>query len=709
MSQEQNFDLNSWWEAQAFAGKELYKIDDAGALTLTAHSNIKERVVANITAENADAVVKNLIEKFEAVEARVKEMEVEWLAAEDKLKLSDKVGHLKEYLGTVNALGDMQKPALLVHDWEHTIYKLTEEVYAEKLKLVELAEGLGQSDQWKETTQAFKDITDKWKASGHLDRNRNDKLWNRIEAARTAFYNRKREHHQEEEKDLLHNLDLKLDLVERAEALTHSQEWKKTTEIFHKLTEEWKTIGHTLSKKNEELWQRFIAAKSNFFERKREHSLRVQQEHAVNSAMKMALVDRAEALKDSMEWNVATQEYATLMEEWKKTGRVSHEKGEELWKRFTEARDHFFNAKRQHTEHIRGEQEENYAKKKALLDKADRIKNNTHWSDTTAEMNELLDEWKKIGNAGKAHSNKLWEDFLAARKHFFARKDASRDQRKQNFEVQKVARIDQARGFIMRLEMEIKEEEAKIADFKVDIENITPGKKAEELRQHLAKLIEDGAKNIKRLHEKLAASKDELADAEAKKARENKEGGDKPKKENQQKEGQPRQKQNSSRGEAAAAQQMAPAHAEENSAQQAEDNSAEPRAEQAAQGPDAEQVNSGNDQAEQGGHEPQQAGNVEPHAEQVNSELGQAGNNDEPAVQHAGNEPQQTGNGEPHAEQATHELVNAEAGNDHAAQETDNDRENAAAPVVEEPTTEPKEEPVKEPQDHPAQHTNSAE
>lgn len=492
---------------------------------------MKEREIAHITGENADMVLRTLTEKYVAAEARVKELELEWLVTEDKLKLSDKVTHLKEYLNSIHAVGDMMRLGLTVHAWQHEIYLRSEEVYAEKLKLVELAESLAESTEWKETTQAFKDITDKWKQSGMLDRNRNDKLWNRIEAARTAFYDRKRLHHQEEEKDLLHNLDLKLDLVERAEALANSEEWKKTTEIFHKLTDEWKTIGHTLSKKNEELWQRFIAAKSVFFDRKREHAARVQSEHTANYAVKLAIVERAESMKDSQQWNVTTQEYASLMEEWKKTGRTSHEKGEELWQRFTEARDQFFNAKRKHTEEIRTEQEENYTKKKAILDRAERIKNATHWSDTTAEMNELMDEWKKIGNAGKAHSNKLWEDFLAARKHFFNRKDASRDTRRQQFESNKIARIDQAKGFIMRLEGEIHEEEAKLVDFKVDVQNITPGKKAEELRKHLEQLIIDGGQKIKRLQEKLAAAKDELADAQQKAERESKEGG-KPQKEN---------------------------------------------------------------------------------------------------------------------------------------------------------------------------------
>ena len=343
-----------------------------------------------------------------------------------------------------------------------------------------------------------------------MDKNRNDKLWNRVEAARKAFHERKRLHQEEEEKDLLVNLDLKIDLVEQAESIAHSTDWKKTTEEYRRLTEEWKTIGHTLNKKNEELWQRFLAAKNVFFENKRKHYNEVQQEQEANYAVKSAIVEKAEALKDSVEWNVATQGFSALMDEWKKTGRVPQAKADELWKRFTDAQEHFFEAKRQHTDAIRIEQENNYNQKKEILDRALELQYSNQWGDATTEMNELLEEWKKIGHVPRVHSDKMWEEFIAARKNFFTRKDANREQRRQYAEDQKIARAAQAKGIVTKLEQDIKEEEEKIADFKVAIENITPGKKAEELRAHLQRLIEDGTKNLARLQEKFSRAQNDM-------------------------------------------------------------------------------------------------------------------------------------------------------------------------------------------------------
>lgn len=516
MSQEQNFDVSSWWNEVSFDGKELFTLNDDGKLVIHAGQAGKERTIAEITADNSATVISTLGEKYYQMQARVAEVAAEWAATEDKLKMADKVSSLRNQLATTAALGNLDKLMAETEPWHAAITAITEENYAAKLKLVEQAEALAESTEWKETTNAYKELTEQWKHAGHTDKHRGDKLWARIEAAKNKFYDRKKQHHDDQEKDMLQNLDLKLDLVEQAEALAASSEWKKTADTFHRLTNEWKTIGHTLSKKNEELWQRFITAKTAFFDRKREHTAIIQQEQEVNITAKSALVEKAEALKDSTEWNNTALAYAALMEEWKKTGRVNGEKGEELWGRFLAAQDQFFNAKKQHSAGVKNMHEQNLELKMRLLDRAEQIKNSNHWGETTGEMNDLLDEWKKIGPVAREHSNRIWEQFLAARKHFFGRKDANRDQRKHYVEVQKQVRTEQAKEMVGRLLREIQEEEEKLVDFKEALNNITPGKKAAELKEHLEKLLAEGEQKLRRLREKYEAVHNEYGKKPAK-------------------------------------------------------------------------------------------------------------------------------------------------------------------------------------------------
>ena len=510
MDMEQVSALAQWWEEQTIPGKDQFKLDEQGNITLLAKPHISERTVGTITDENKEVTVKALTDKFDSALVRVKELEHDWAATEDKVKLAEKVEHLREFLQSVNAIGDFDKEVRKVNDWSNTVKEILDVNIKAKNALVEQAEGLVESTEWKETTQAFKDISDKWKHSGHVDRVSSDRLWSRIEAARNSFLERKRKQHDDEEKDQFLNLDLKIELAELAEGLAQSAEWKAATEAFVQIVEKWKGIGRTLPKKNEELWQRIMTARSTFFDRKKAHYDMVQEEQAVNYTLKLSIVERAEALRDSTDWNKTAMAFAALMEEWKKTGRIAAEKSEELWKRYNDAQENFFSARKRHNETTRAVFDNNFQQKSALLKRAEEIKNSSRWGEVTVEMNKLFDDWKKIGPVPKEHNNTLWDAFLAARKHFFGRKDANRDQRKMFAEAQKSARMEHAFTLVHKMRQEIEVEEEKLADFQNALENITPGKKAEELRTHLEVLIGDSNAKMKRLKEKLAAGEDEL-------------------------------------------------------------------------------------------------------------------------------------------------------------------------------------------------------
>ncbi|NDC40776.1 MAG: hypothetical protein EBZ77_04365, partial [Chitinophagia bacterium] len=113
--------LMAWWDQQTFPGKASYRIDANGNLMLNSQQFLKERKVAHLSPENADFVLHNLREKYNDLLARVTEVETEWLAAEDKLKVADRVDHIKELLQAMNVVGEIEKPAAIVGQWMHTI------------------------------------------------------------------------------------------------------------------------------------------------------------------------------------------------------------------------------------------------------------------------------------------------------------------------------------------------------------------------------------------------------------------------------------------------------------------------------------------------------------------------------------------------------------------------------------------------------------
>ena len=309
---------------------------------------------------------------------------------------------------------------------------------------------------------------------------------------------------------MLQNLDLKMEIVEVAENNAASENWKATTELFRELMDKWKSIGRTTHDKNEELWSRLIAAKNVFYEKKRAHFEVIQVEQEENYKLKLALVEKAEALKDSTEWQKTAQAFTEITNEWKQIGKVPIDKAKELWDRLNAAKDVFFGNKRQHIGDLKRSLEENYEQKLELVRRAEELKTSTHWREATIEMNELMDAWKQIGPVPREHNNDIWERFITSRKKFFERKDADRERRKQYSEQQHSHRQKQAQSYLQKLYEELNEEEDNLEDFHKSMGNITPGLKEEELRTHLQNLIAKTEENIRDKKEKIAEQEKKL-------------------------------------------------------------------------------------------------------------------------------------------------------------------------------------------------------
>lgn len=506
------------WKELSFAGKEFCSLNESHELVLNATKHCAERVLSVINADNIASVTTALAEKFKEVEGKVQELTAEWEQTEDKLKLSGKVSRLKDYIQRANAIGDYTPIYEILEEKEKHVQSLYDANYSEKLKLAEKAESIQDSEDWKATTEAYRELVEIWKNANPADKGRSDKLWDRIEKARNHFYERKRQHQEGVEQDMMQNLDLKLEICETAEKHAQSDDWRKSSDVMKELMDQWKTIGRVASHdKNEELWTRFINARNAFFERKKQHFEHIQTEQEANYNLKSALVEKAEALSDSTDWKETTLSLGAIMDEWKGIGKVPYEKADELWNRLQVARDKFFSSKRQSAETFKVNLEDNYAQKQALLNRAEELKNSTNWREATEEMNELMTEWKKIGHIPREYGDELWEQFIGARHHFFNRKDADRDKRKARFQNQLDSRLQQTEQFLEKIKEELADEEAKLSEFTESLENTSgSGHKEEELRKHLTNLIQQIERKLPARREKIEEVSKQLEELQQK-------------------------------------------------------------------------------------------------------------------------------------------------------------------------------------------------
>jgi hypothetical protein len=186
------------------------------------------------------------------------------------------------------------------------------------------------------------EIQERWKQAAEAPRAQAQALWHRYRQAADPIQAKAREYFALRVEERKGNLERKLTLIERAEALALSSDWIKTAEELKKLQAEWQAIGPVPRQDTRTTWKRFRDACDTFFTRRNADLAQRKETWAANQAKKEALCVRAEELSASMEWERAASEIRRLQAEWKTVGPVRRTKSEALWQRFRGACDTFF-------------------------------------------------------------------------------------------------------------------------------------------------------------------------------------------------------------------------------------------------------------------------------------------------------------------------------------------------------------------------------
>ena len=134
----------------------------------------------------------------------------------------------------------------------------------EEVEAIAAAE-VSSSAQWNKLSAQIAEIQEKWRSIGFATKKENQKIYERFRAACDTFFARKREYYNEFKGSLKENLEAKQALVDKAQELKTSTDWKSATDQFIALQRQWKEIGAVPRKKADELWHSFRAACDEFF------------------------------------------------------------------------------------------------------------------------------------------------------------------------------------------------------------------------------------------------------------------------------------------------------------------------------------------------------------------------------------------------------------------------------------------------------------
>lgn len=275
-------------------------------------------------------------------------------------------------------------------------------------KLAEEPDVISAFHQLQELHQQFREV-------GPVAKELRDEVWTRFKAASTVINKRHQQHFDELRAKEEDNLVKKTALCEKVEDIVKDEhkganEWEKLTKEIIDIQAEWKKIGFAPQKMNVKIFERFRAACDDFFSKKAAFFKEMKQRYNENIAKKQSLIEKAEALMESTDWKVTTDKMIALQKEWKTIGAVPKKVGDELWSKFLEACNKFFEARNAANAGTRNEERTNLDKKKAIISQLKELVEGSV-DDLQEKVKGLVDEYAKIGHVPYKEKDKLYKQY----------------------------------------------------------------------------------------------------------------------------------------------------------------------------------------------------------------------------------------------------------------------------------------------------------
>ena len=283
------------------------------------------------------------------------------------------------------------------------------------------------TDNVNRTYPRVKEIQNEFKLIGEVPATEATDQWKSYQGAVEQFYDQLKVNKDLRDYDFRKNLEIKTMLCEEAEKLNEENDIILAFKRLQNLHDEWRQAGPVAKDMRETIWTRFKEASvvinkkyQTFFEQRK-------ATETANEAAKTALCERVEALdfsalKTGNDWEDMTKTILEAQEEWKTIGFAARRQNNALFARFRTVCDKFFAAKSDFYTSRRNELTENLAKKTALCERAEALRESTDWHKTAEELTRLQNEWKTIGQVPKKYAETLWHRFQQACHEFFTRR-----------------------------------------------------------------------------------------------------------------------------------------------------------------------------------------------------------------------------------------------------------------------------------------------
>jgi hypothetical protein len=277
------------------------------------------------------------------------------------------------------------------------------------------------------TFRKFKDLQKQWFAAGVVPHQNLKDLWDSYNYFVDKFNDYVRINRELRALDLKKNLELKIQLCERTEALEKEPNVVNAFKALQKNHARWREIGPIPRENRDEIWERFKQATSVINKKHQDYHSRLKESLHENLEKKVALCEKTEEIAATIynshgAWADKTNQVLEIQKKWKSIGYAPKKDNNAIYSRFRTACDIFFNNKAKFYAAAYEDQKENLRLKTEIAEKAESLSTNQDWKETTNELIQLQKRWKEIGPVPRRDSDKLWRRFRAACDTFFENK-----------------------------------------------------------------------------------------------------------------------------------------------------------------------------------------------------------------------------------------------------------------------------------------------
>jgi len=268
----------------------------------------------------------------------------------------------------------------------------------EKLKLIKKAEELSEE---KDISFAFKELQKLhklWKEDiGPVSKDVREDVWEKFSEATKKIHDRRHEHFRDMKSQFGEIIEKKLAIIQEisdydtSKNVTHN-DWQNSIKEIEVLRKKYFDAGKLPYSKSEVVWQKFKDATKQFNQNKNTFYKQEKNSQQDNLKEKIALIELAESLKDSEDWETTTETFKKIQSDWKKIGHVPRKFSDDIWKKFKVACNHYFDRYHNQKNALSVEQKEIVDTKTAFFEA---LKEKDYKTKET--ISELMNEWSELG------------------------------------------------------------------------------------------------------------------------------------------------------------------------------------------------------------------------------------------------------------------------------------------------------------------------